>query len=222
MPNRASLQRVLRPNLLSVLLNASLAALLPASLLLAPNAAHAQSPVSRSLGDEMKSANTATQRMLELVKATRAQEQAMNGFGPATAAQTSKPATSPTQGRAVKAGAVQKTPEAAPEAPMIWFMAGAAGRLVVEVVYKQRVHQLTNSAGLQTVGPWILLSLDTEGLKLRHPNGDTLTIPAPRPGERPPQLFAPQALLSTSTVPSISALQVPDASTVPGIFPLRK
>ena len=80
--------------------------------------------------------------------------------------------------------------EAAPEAPVIWYMAGAAGRLVAEVVYKQRVYQLSNSAGLQTVGPWTLLRIDTAGLKLRYPNGDTLTVPAPQPGERPP-LFAP-------------------------------
>ena len=213
MPNRASLLRVLQPTLLPALLSA---------LLLAPNTAHAQSPVSRSLGDEMKSANTATQRMLELVKATRAQEQAMNGFGPAIEAQSSKPAAGPAPGSAAKAGAGQKAPEAAPEAPTIWFMAGAAGRLVAEVFYQQRIHQLTNSVGLQTVGPWILMSLDTDGLKLRHPNGDTLTITAPRPGERPPTLFAPQALLSPLTVPSISPLQVPGVSTMPGIFPLRK
>ncbi len=174
MPNRTSLQRVV----------------LSAALLLALTAALAQSPVSRSLGDEMKSANTATQRMLELVKATREQEQAMNGFGPATAAQTSKPAAGPARVSAAKEGAGQKAPEAAPEAPVIWYMAGAAGRLVAEVVYKQRVYQLSNSVGLQTVGPWTLLRIDTAGLKLLHPNGDTLTVPAPQPGERPP-LFAP-------------------------------
>jgi hypothetical protein len=196
------------------------------------NLAQAQTPVGRSLADEMDSTNTATGRMLELVKAAKAQEQAAKGLGssvPLPAIKTvTTPANAPSAGNAKNKPAAKTKPadkeqaeKEQAETPTLWFLAGIGERLVAELIYQQRVYKLSASSVAQSVGPWKLLSISPQGLRLSL-NGQVLELRAPEPGQAPPQIAAAPALTSTPTVPAIVPSFAPGASAQPNIFPLPK
>lgn len=182
--------------------------------------AQAQTPASRSLADEMDSNNTATGRMLALVKASKAQEQAAKGFGPIPLPQTINPAgnTNPgTAGVAVK----QAASPPPPEEPTLWYLAGVGDRLVAELIFQQRVYKLSADSEPQSVGPWTLLSIDSHGVQLSLNSGKRLTLRAPLPGQAPPKLNTLQAFSGTTTQTIVPPL-VPRLSPVPNIFSLPK
>jgi hypothetical protein len=169
---------------------------------------------SRSLADEMDSTNTATGRMLELVKAAKAQEQAAKGFGPASGDPPAK------AGAALKKVTPAGPPES-PEAPTLWYLAGVGDRLVAELIYQQRVYRLNSDSLPQSAGPWRLLSINHQGLQLSHQSGKTLTLHAPLPGQAAPSLSALPALLSTPAKTIVPPL-VPGLGPAANIFPLPK
>jgi hypothetical protein len=184
------------------------------------NLAQAQTPAGRSLADEMDSTNTATGRMLELVKAAKAQEQAAKGLGPSVPLPAIKTVTTPAPGAGnAKNKAATSTKQA--ETPTLWFLAGIGERLVAELIYQQRVYKLSASSVAQSVGPWKLLSISPQGLRLSL-NGQVLELRAPEPGQAPPQIAAAPALTSTPAVPAIVPSFAPGTSTQPSIFPLPK
>ena len=197
------------------------------------NMAQAQTPVGRSLADEMDSTNTATGRMLELVKAAKAQEQAAKGLGPSAPLPAIKtvttPANAPSAGNAknkpatkTKLADKEQAEKEQAEAPTLWFLAGIGERLVAELIYQQRVYKLSASSVAQSVGPWKLLSISPQGLRLSLQNGQVLELRAPEPGQAPPQIAAAPALTSTPAVPAIVPSFAPGASAQPNIFPLPK
>lgn len=197
-----------------------------------------QTQVSRSLADEMDNTNTATGRMLELVKAAKAQEQAAKGFGPALPLTAVNPVTPPAPGK----GSTHKKPPAPkepPETPTLWYLAGIGERLVAELIYQQRVYKLTASGVAQSAGPWKLLSMSHQGLSLSHPDGQVLELNAPEPGQAPPQLAAATPVPATPAspaspaspavqsvvplaVPAIMPALAPGISPFPNMFPLPK
>ena len=184
------------------------------------NLAQAQTPAGRSLADEMDSTNTATGRMLELVKAAKAQEQAAKGLGPSVPLPAIKTVTEPAPG----AGNAKNKPATSTkqaETPILWFLAGIGERLVAELIYQQRVYKLSASSVAQSVGPWKLLSISPQGLRLSL-NGQVLELRAPEPGQAPPQIAAAPVLTSPPTVPAIVPSFAPGTSTQPNIFPLPK
>ena len=194
------------------------------------NLAQAQTPAGRSLADEMDSTNTATGRMLELVKAAKAQEQAAKGLGPSVPLPAIKTVTTPAPGAGnAKNKAATKTKQAdkeqaekeQAETPTLWFLAGIGERLVAELIYQQRVYKLSASSVAQSVGPWELLSISPQGLRLSL-NGQVLELRAPEPGQAPPQIAAAPVLTSPPTVPAIVPSFAPGTSTQPNIFPLPK
>jgi hypothetical protein len=185
------------------------------------NLAQAQTPAGRSLADEMDSTNTATGRMLELVKAAKAQEQAAKGLGPSVPLPAIKTVTEPAPG----AGNAKNKPATSTkqaETPILWFLAGIGERLVAELIYQQRVYKLSASSVAQSVGPWKLLSISPQGLRLSLHNGQVVELLAPERGQAPPQLAAAPALTSTPAVPAIVPSFAPGTSTQPSIFPLPK
>lgn len=185
------------------------------------NLAQAQTPAGRSLADEMDSTNTATGRMLELVKAAKAQEQAAKGLGPSVPLPAIKTVTTPAPG----AGNAKNKPATSTkqaETPTLWFLAGIGERLVAELIYQQRVYKLSASSVAQSVGPWKLLSISPQGLRLSLHNGQVVELLAPERGQAPPQLAAAPALTSTPAVPAIVPSFAPGTSTQPSIFPLPK
>jgi hypothetical protein len=185
------------------------------------NLAQAQTPAGRSLADEMDSTNTATGRMLELVKAAKAQEQAAKGLGPSVPLPAIKTVTEPAPG----AGNAKNKPATSTkqaETPILWFLAGIGERLVAELIYQQRVYKLSASSVAQSVGPWKLLSISPQGLRLSLQNGQVVELLAPERGQAPPQLAAAPALTSTPAVPAIVPSFAPGTSTQPSIFPLPK
>jgi hypothetical protein len=195
------------------------------------NLAQAQTPAGRSLADEMDSTNTATGRMLELVKAAKAQEQAAKGLGPSAPLPAIKTVTAPASG----AGPAKNKPAAKTkpadkeqaekeqaETPTLWFLAGIGERLIAELVYQQRVYKLSASSVAQSVGPWKLLSISPQGLRLSLHNGQVLELLAPERGQAPPQLAAAPVLTSPPAVPAIVPSFAPGTSTQPNIFPLPK
>jgi hypothetical protein len=185
------------------------------------NLAQAQTPAGRSLADEMDSTNTATGRMLELVKAAKAQEQAAKGLGPSVPLPAIKTVTTPAPGAGnAKNKAATSTKQA--ETPTLWFLAGIGERLVAELIYQQRVYKLSASSVAQSVGPWKLLSISPQGLRLSLQNGQVVELLAPERGQAPPQLAAAPALTSTPAVPAIVPSFAPGTSTQPSIFPLPK
>jgi hypothetical protein len=185
------------------------------------NLAQAQTPAGRSLADEMDSTNTATGRMLELVKAAKAQEQAAKGLGPSAPLPANKTVTTPAPGAGnAKNKAATTTKQA--ETPTLWFLAGIGERLVAELIYQQRVYKLSASSVAQSVGPWKLLSISPQGLRLSLQNGQVVELLAPERGQAPPQLAAAPALTSTPAVPAIVPSFAPGTSTQPSIFPLPK
>jgi hypothetical protein len=185
------------------------------------NLAQAQTPAGRSLADEMDSTNTATGRMLELVKAAKAQEQAAKGLGPSVPLPANKTVTTPAPGAGnAKNKAATTTKQA--ETPTLWFLAGIGERLVAELIYQQRVYKLSASSVAQSVGPWKLLSISPQGLRLSLQNGQVVELLAPERGQAPPQLAAAPALTSTPAVPAIVPSFAPGTSTQPSIFPLPK
>ncbi len=184
------------------------------------NLAQAQTPVGRSLADEMDSTNTATGRMLELVKAAKAQEQAAKGLGSSVPLPAIKTVTTPAPG----AGNAKNKPATSTkqaEAPTLWFLAGIGERLVAELIYQQRVYKLSASSVAQSVGPWKLLSISPQGLRLSL-NGQVLELLAPEPGQAPPQIAAAPVLTSPPAVPAIVPSFAPGTGTQPNIFPLPK
>jgi hypothetical protein len=196
------------------------------------NLAQAQTPAGRSLADEMDSTNTATGRMLELVKAAKAQEQAAKGLGPSAPLPAIKtvttPANAPSAGNAKNKPAAKTKPadkeqaeKEQAETPTLWFLAGIGERLVAELIYQQRVYKLSASSVAQSVGPWKLLSISPQGLRLSL-NGQVLELRAPEPGQAPPQIAAAPALTSSPAVPAIVPSFAPGASAQPNIFPLPK
>ena len=194
------------------------------------NMAQAQTPVGRSLADEMDSTNTATGRMLELVKAAKAQEQAAKGLGSSVPLPAIKTVTTPAPGAGnaknkpatkTKLADKEQAEKEQAEAPTLWFLAGIGERLVAELIYQQRVYKLSASSVAQSVGPWKLLSISPQGLRLSL-NGQVLELRAPEPGQAPPQIAAAPALTSTPTVPAIVPSFAPGASAQPNIFPLPK
>jgi hypothetical protein len=194
------------------------------------NLAQAQTPAGRSLADEMDSTNTATGRMLELVKAAKAQEQAAKGLGSSVPLPAIKTVTTPAPGAGnAKNKAATKTKQAdkeqaekeQAETPTLWFLAGIGERLVAELIYQQRVYKLSASSVAQSVGPWKLLSISPQGLRLSL-NGQVLELRAPEPGQAPPQIAAAPALTSSPAVPAIVPSFAPGASAQPNIFPLPK
>ena len=195
------------------------------------NLAQAQTPAGRSLADEMDSTNTATGRMLELVKAAKAQEQAAKGLGSSVPLPAIKTVTTPAPGAGnAKNKAATKTKQAdkeqaekeQAETPTLWFLAGIGERLVAELIYQQRVYKLSASSVAQSVGPWKLLSISPQGLRLSLQNGQVLELRAPEPGQAPPQIAAAPALTSSPAVPAIVPSFAPGASAQPNIFPLPK
>ena len=199
------------------------------------NLAQAQTPAGRSLADEMDSTNTATGRMLELVKAAKAQEQAAKGLGssvPLPAIKTvTAPAPVPVPGAGnaknkpapkTKQADKEQTEKEQAETPTLWFLAGIGERLVAELIYQQRVYKLSASSVAQSVGPWKLLSISPQGLRLSLHNGQVLELLAPEPGQAPPQLAAAPVLTSPPAVPAIGPSFAPGTSTQPNIFPLPK
>jgi hypothetical protein len=185
------------------------------------NLAQAQTPAGRSLADEMDSTNTATGRMLELVKAAKAQEQAAKGLGPSVPLPAIKTVTEPAPGAGnAKNKAATTTKQA--ETPTLWFLAGIGERLVAELIYQQRVYKLSASSVAQSVGPWKLLSISPQGLRLSLQNGQVVELLAPERGQAPPQLATAPALTSTPAVPAIVPSFAPGTSTQPSIFPLPK
>ena len=185
------------------------------------NLAQAQTPAGRSLADEMDSTNTATGRMLELVKAAKAQEQAAKGLGPSVPLPAIKTVTTPAPGAGnAKNKAATSTKQA--ETPTLWFLAGIGERLVAELIYQQRVYKLSASSVAQSVGPWKLLSISPQGLRLSLHNGQVVELLAPERGQAPPQLATAPALTSTPAVPAIVPSFAPGTSTQPSIFPLPK
>jgi hypothetical protein len=197
------------------------------------NLAHAQTLVSRSLADEMDSTNTATARMLELVKAAKAQEQAAKGFGPASPLTAINPLTAPAPVNANSVGNTKNKASgntAPPETPILWYLAGIGERLVAELIYQQRVYKLSAAGVTQSVGPWRLLSLNHQGLSLSHQNGQVLELRAPEPGQSPPQLAGAPAVTGTPAVqavvpmavPAIVPSSAPGTSSFPNMFPLPK
>jgi hypothetical protein len=185
------------------------------------NLAQAQTPAGRSLADEMDSTNTATGRMLELVKAAKAQEQAAKGLGPSVPLPANKTVTTPAPGAGnAKNKAATTTKQA--ETPTLWFLAGIGERLVAELIYQQRVYKLSASSVAQSVGPWKLLSISPQGLRLSLQNGQVVELLAPERGQAPPQLATAPALTSTPAVPAIVPSFAPGTSTQPSIFPLPK
>jgi hypothetical protein len=139
--------------------------------------AQAQTAATRSLAEEMDSTNTATGNMLSLIKAAKAQERAAKA--PPAPAQALQPSGSD---GAVKAGArtgakkeANPLPEASPEAPTLWYLAGVGDKLVAELVYQQRLYPLRSDSQGQSIGPWTLLSIDTQGLQLSHKGGQTVS-----------------------------------------------
>ena len=188
-------------------------------LLLCLGNAHAQTAATRSLAEEMDSTNTATGNMLSLIKAAKAQERAANA-PPA-------PAQSPQPGGpdgAVKAGAktgakkeANPLPEASPEAPTLWYLAGVGDKLVAELVYQQRLYPLRSDSPGQSIGPWTLLSIDTQGLQLSHKGGQTVSLSKTEPMPAPPAL--PDTL--GWTTPGLSGGTSAGAfSGVPAVVPL--
>jgi len=185
------------------------------------NLAQAQTPAGRSLADEMDSTNTATGRMLELVKAAKAQEQAAKGLGPSVPLPAIKTVTTPAPGAGnAKNKTATSTKQA--ETPTLWFLAGIGERLVAELIYQQRVYKLSASSVAQSVGPWKLLSISPQGLRLSLHNGQVVELLAPERGQAPPQLAAAPALTSTPAVPAIVPSFAPGTSTQPSIFTLPK
>jgi hypothetical protein len=194
-----------------------------------------QTQGSRSLADEMDISNTATGRMLELVKAAKAQEQAAKGFGPALPLTAVNPVTPPAPGKG-NTNKKPPDPKEPPETPTLWYLAGVGERLVAELIYQQRVYKLTASGVAQSAGPWKLLSMSHQGLSLSHPNGQVLELHAPEPGQAPPQLAAaipapatpapPASPAVPSTVPmavpAIMPALAPGTSPFPNMFPLPK
>jgi hypothetical protein len=169
----------------------------------------------------MDSTNTATGRMLELVKAAKAQEQAAKGLGPSVPLPANKTVTTPAPGAGnAKNKAATTTKQA--ETPTLWFLAGIGERLVAELIYQQRVYKLSASSVAQSVGPWKLLSISPQGLRLSLHNGQVVELLAPERGQAPPQLAAAPALTSTPAVPAIVPSFAPGTSTQPSIFPLPK
>jgi hypothetical protein len=194
------------------------------------NMAQAQTPVGRSLADEMDSTNTATGRMLELVKAAKAQEQAAKGLGSSVPLPAIKTVTTPAPGAGnaknkpatkTKLADKEQAEKEQAEAPTLWFLAGIGERLVAELIYQQRVYKLSASSVAQSVGPWKLLSISPQGLRLSL-NGQVLELRAPEPGQAPPQIAAAPALTSSPAVPAIVPSFAPGASAQPNIFPLPK
>jgi hypothetical protein len=197
------------------------------------NLAQAQTPAGRSLADEMDSTNTATGRMLELVKAAKAQEQAAKGLGPSAPLPAIKtvttPANAPSAGNAKNKPAAKTKPadkeqaeKEQAETPTLWFLAGIGERLIAELVYQQRVYKLSASSVAQSVGPWKLLSISPQGLRLSLHNGQVLELLAPERGQAPPQFAAAPVLTSPPAVPAIVPSFAPGTSTQPNIFPLPK
>ena len=195
--------------------------------------AQAQTPAGRSLADEMDSTNTATGRMLELVKAAKAQEQAAKGLGPSVPLPAIKtvttPANAPSAGNAknkpaakTKPADKEQTEKEQAETPTLWFLAGIGERLIAELIYQQRVYKLSASSVAQSVGPWKLLSISPKGLRLSLHNGQVLELLAPERGQAPPQLAAAPVLTSPPAVPAIVPSFAPGTSTQPNIFPLPK
>ena len=88
---------------------------LPLLLVLSLSSAYAQTTGSRSLAEEMDSSNTATQRMLDMVKAAKAQEQAAKGFGKSTTVPASNPSKVPGSTNASKTGRRRNSQADAPE-----------------------------------------------------------------------------------------------------------
>jgi hypothetical protein len=169
----------------------------------------------------MDSTNTATGRMLELVKAAKAQEQAAKGLGSSVPLPAIKTVTTPAPGAGnAKNKAATTTKQA--ETPTLWFLAGIGERLVAELIYQQRVYKLSASSVAQSVGPWKLLSISPQGLRLSLQNGQVVELLAPERGQAPPQLAAAPALTSTPAVPAIVPSFAPGTSTQPSIFPLPK
>ena len=194
------------------------------------NLAQAQTPVGRSLADEMDSTNTATGRMLELVKAAKAQEQAAKGLGSSVPLPAIKTVTTPAPGAGnaknkpatkTKLADKEQAEKEQAETPTLWFLAGIGERLVAELIYQQRVYKLSASSVAQSVGPWKLLSISPQGLRLSL-NGQVLELRAPEPGQAPPQIAAAPALTSSPAVPAIVPSFAPGASAQPNIFPLPK
>ena len=194
---------------------------LPWLLVLCVTGAYAQSTGSRSLAEEMDSSNTATQRMLDMVKAAKAQEQAAKGFGKSTPLPASNPSKVPGKANASKTGSRQNSQADAPESPTLWFLAGVGDKLVAELVYQQRVYKANTDSLPQTIGPWTLVSIDSQGLSLSHKGGKTVSLRAPQPGAAPPQLQSAPALTATA-VPAILPTSAPAGTPAPSIFPLPR
>ena len=193
---------------------------LPALLVCYLNVAHAQTPGSRSLADEMDSTNTATHRMLDIVKAAKTQEQAAKGFGKSTPVQVLNP-SSAAGGDASRTGGRENAEPNNPESPTLWFLAGVGDKLLAELVYQRRVYTLNADSLPQTIGPWTVVSIDSHGLSLSHKGGKTVSLRAPRPGMPPPQLLDTQTL-ATTAVPAISPNSAPGGPPQPSIFPLPR
>jgi hypothetical protein len=159
-------------------------------LLLCLGNAHAQTAATRSLAEEMDSTNTATGNMLSMIKTAKAQERAAKA--PPAPTQSQQPGG---PDGAVKAGAktgakkeVNPLPEASPEAPTLWYLAGVGDKLVAELVYQQRLYSLRSDSQGQNIGPWTLLSIDTQGLHLSHKGGQTVNLSKTEPMPAPPAL----------------------------------
>ena len=194
---------------------------LPWLLVLCLTGAHAQSTGSRSLADEMDSTNTATQRMLDMVKAAKAQEQAAKGFGKPTPVQAINPSKVPGSATASKTDKRLNSEADAPESPTLWYLAGVGDKLVAELVYQQRVYKANTDSLPQTIGPWTLVSIDSQGLSLSRKGGKTVSLQAPQPGAAPPQLQSAPALTATA-VPAILPTSAPAGTPAPSIFPLPR
>ena len=200
-------------------------------LLLCLGNAHAQTAATRSLAEEMDSTNTATGNMLSLIKAAKAQERAakappapaqdLQPSGPEGAVKTGGNTGGNTAG---KKGA-NPLPEASPEAPTLWYLAGVGDKLVAELVYQQRLYPLRSDSQGQSIGPWTLLSIDTQGLQLSHKGGQTVSLSKTEPMPAPPAL--PDTLgwttpgLSGGSPAGVSAGTSAGAfSGVPAVVPL--
>jgi hypothetical protein len=159
--------------------------------------------------------------MLELVKAAKAQEQAAKGLGSSVPLPAIKTVTTPAPGAGnAKNKTATSTKQA--ETPTLWFLAGIGERLVAELIYQQRVYKLSASSVAQSVGPWKLLSISPQGLRLSLQNGQVLELRAPEPGQAPPQIAAAPAQTSSPAVPAIVPSFAPGTSAQPNIFPLPK
>ena len=192
-------------------------------LLLCLGNAHAQTAATRSLAEEMDSTNTATGNMLSMIKTAKAQERAAKA--PPAPTQPQQPGGSD---GAVKAGArtgakkeANPLPEASPEAPTLWYLAGVGDKLVAELVYQRRLYSLRSDSQGQSIGPWTLLSIDTQGLHLSHKGGQTVSLSKTEPMPAPPAL--PDTL--GWTTPGLSGGSSAGAtagafSGVPAVMPL--